>query len=101
MFAQLKPQIDALVQMAGQGSDPVGAADLLFDQLIINLPDDYYDRLYDLIEGVDFVKKAAIFNPAVNNHQPWFAAFKTQVISRYDAEEKAAQSAPTSLQAQG
>jgi hypothetical protein len=95
MFAQLKPQIDALVQMAAQGSDPTGAADILFEQIILPLPDEFYDRLYTLISGANFITQAAVFNPAVNSHAEWFKQFQKRICERYDAEEAAARDAPT------
>jgi hypothetical protein len=97
MFAELKPQIDALVSMAAQGSDPDGAADILFDQVIMELPDEYYEKLADLIGGQDFVTKAAVFNPAVNTHAEWFKRFQARIVARYNEEDQAATARPTIL----
>jgi hypothetical protein len=97
MFAFVKPQIDALVKMAEEGSDPVGAADLLFDQVIMVLPDDFYDKLSEMIDGPNFVTQAAVFNPKVNTHAEWFKQLKERVMQRYDAEDAAAATAPTVL----
>ena len=100
MFAQLKPQIDTLVQMATEQPDPaaaVAAADFLYDNMISTLPDEFYDRLYEVMHTDNFVKNAAIFNPGVSQHVPWFEAFRRQVLKRYDDEEAAAISQPTEL----
>ena len=98
MFAELKPQIDALVQMAAGGSDAVGAADLLFDNVIMASPDIIYEKLGDLIGGPNFITHAAVFNPGVRAHELWFRQFQTQIVKRYDEEEKAAGSdVPTAL----
>jgi hypothetical protein len=94
MFAQLKPQIDSLCQMAAGGSDAIGAADLLFDNVIMELADDVYAKLADLIEGPNFITQAAVFNPAVLTHQAWFQQFQQQISKRYDDEEKP-ESVPT------
>lgn len=95
MFAQLKPQIDSLVAMAAQGSDPAGAADLLFDQVIMELPDMYYEKLADIFGGENFVKQAAVFNPAVSSHAEWFTKFRARVLERYEQEDSAAVATPT------
>jgi hypothetical protein len=98
VFAQLKPQIDTLVQMASEQPDPqaaVAAADFLYDNMISTLPDEFYDRLYEVVGADNFVKNAAIFNPGVSQHVPWFEAFRRQVLKRYDDEEAAAISQPT------
>ncbi len=97
MFAQLKPQIDALVAMAGQGSDPIGAGDILFDQVIMELPDEYYEKLAEIIGGPNFITQAAVFNTGVNNYREWFTAFQTQVMARYEREDSESQNAPTIL----
>jgi hypothetical protein len=95
MFRELKPQIDTLVEMAGQGSDADGAADLLFDQVIMGLPDEYYEKIGDLIGGPNFVTQAAVFNPKVNAHADWFKKFQARIVARYEAEDTAASTAPT------
>lgn len=98
VFAQLKPQIDTLVQMATEQPDPqaaVTAADFLYDNMISTLPDEFYDRLYEVVHSDNFIKNASVFNPGVTQHAAWFAAFKAQVLKRYDDEEAAAISQPT------
>lgn len=98
VFAQLKPQIDTLVQMATEQPDPqaaVAAADFLYDNMISTLPDEFYDRLYEVVHSDNFIRNATVFNPGVAKHVPWFIAFKAQVLKRYDDEEAAAISQPT------
>jgi hypothetical protein len=97
MFAFVKPQIDALVKMAEEGSDATGAADLLFDQVILTLPDDFYDKLSAMIGGPNFITQTAVFNPKVNSHAEWFKVLQARVMQRYDAEDAAAANAPTVL----
>lgn len=89
MLAQLKPQIDSLVQMAEQKSDPTGAADLIFDQVLMNpqLPDEIYEQLANFIDSENFVNYVGIINPAAIPHRNWFEAFKTQLINRLAIEE--------------
>jgi len=99
VFAQIKPQIDQLVLMAAQGSDPVQAADLLFDNFIISLPDDYYSRIADLVSGPNFVKNATVFNPRVTEFADFFEKFRAQIAKRVEDEDAAAGSAPTDLSA--
>jgi len=96
MFAQLKPQIDSLVQMAAGGSDAVAAADLLFDNVITAIDDDaIYDRLFNVINGPNFVNQAAVFNPGVKQHEAWFKTFQAQVVKRYDEEDAAVGQQPS------
>lgn len=95
MFAQLKPQIDSLVQMAGQGADPTAAADLLFDQVIVDLPDQFYEKVADIITGPNFVQQAAVFNPAVLQHKEFFEKFRAQIDKRFTDEDAQAGQQPT------
>ena len=95
MFAQLKPQIDSLCTMAGQGSDPIGAADLLYDQLICDLPDEIYDKVAEMIESPNFIRNAAVFNPAVNTVKDWFEKLRAQVILRINQADAEAGQEPT------
>jgi hypothetical protein len=88
MLAQLKPQIDALVSMAEQNSDPTGAADLIFDQVFLdpNLPEELFEKLAGFVDSDTFVKYVVVMNPAAKPHIAWFDAFKTQVVKRLEAE---------------
>ena len=95
MFAQLKPQIDSLMEMAKQGSDPAAAADLLFDQVIIELPDVLYGRVADLIGQENFLRNAAVFNPAVGAYEVFFKAFQAQIVKRIEQEDSAAGQEPS------
>lgn len=97
MFAQLKPQIDALVQMAKDNADAVGAANLLFEQVMLELPDEIYSRVADLIAGENFVKNATVFNPAVGQYLPWFATFQAQIVKRIEQEDQEAGQTPTAV----
>lgn len=101
MLAQLKPQIDALVQMAEQQSDPVGAADLIFDQVFMdpNLPDEIYERLAGFVDSPQFVNSVCVMTPAAKPHAVWFNTFKAQIVKRINDETVAAD-APTVLPAQ-
>lgn len=88
MLAQLKPQIDALVSMAEQKSDPSGAADLIFDQVFMdtNLPEELFEKLASFVESDSFVTYVCVMNPAAKPHSAWFDAFKSQIIKRLEAE---------------
>jgi hypothetical protein len=86
MLAQLKPQIDSLVEMAAQGSDATGCADLIFDQVFSdpNLPDDLYEKLANFIDSPQFVTYVTLINQTAKAHAAWFEAFKAQIIKRLD-----------------
>jgi hypothetical protein len=84
MLAQLKPQIDSLVQMAEAGSDPIGAADLIFDQVFLdpNLPDEIFEKLAGFVDSQTFVNYVIVMNPLARPHSAWFETFKTQIVKR-------------------
>lgn len=86
MLAQLKPQIDALVQMASQGSPAEAAADLLFDQIFLTVPEELFERLANFVDSETFVTYVCVMNPAAKPHAAWFEAFKTQIIKRLNEE---------------
>jgi hypothetical protein len=89
MLAQLKPQIDSLVAMAAQGSDPHGAADLIFDQVLSDprLSEEDYEKIANFVDSDNFVKYVLVMNPAAAPHAAWFDAFKAQVVKRLDDSE--------------
>lgn len=84
MLAQLKPQIDSLVQMAEAGSDPIGSADLIFDQVFLdpNLPDEIFEKLAGFVDSPTFVNYVIVMNPGARPHSAWFETFKTQIVKR-------------------
>jgi len=95
MFAQLKPQVDALVEMAKQNSNANDAADILFDSMIVDLPDMFYEKLGDFFDRAEFVSQIAVFNPAVNQYRDWFEKFRAQVQKRFIQEDATAGQEPT------
>jgi hypothetical protein len=94
MLHQIMPQIDSLVTMAERGSPAEGAADLIFDTYIMDLPespdDVIFKRTAALLCGPNLIKHAAIFNPKVLTFEAWFRQFQQQIIKRYADEDKAA-----------
>ena len=94
MLQQLKPQVDSLVQMAEQKSDPNGTADLVFEQVFMNLSDDDYEKLANFIDNPQFMNYVKLINPAAATYQAWFAAFQTQIIKNLNADETQTPTAP-------
>ena len=88
MLAQLKPQIDSLVQMAEAGSDPIGAADLIFEQVLLDprLSEDDFEKLASFVDSPTFVNYVIVMNPAARPHAPWFESFKNQIVKRLSEE---------------
>jgi hypothetical protein len=86
MLAQLKPQIDALVAMAAQGSPATDAADLLFDQVFMTVPDEIFEKLAGFVDSDTFVNYVIVMNPAAKPHAAWFEAFKAQIVKRLNDE---------------
>jgi hypothetical protein len=95
VLAQLKPQIDSLVQMAEQNSDPVGSADLVFDQVFLNVPEDVFEKLANFVDNPQFVSYVCLMNAAAKNHVQWFEVFKVQVVKRLTQEDSEAGQAPS------
>ncbi|MGH3575828.1 MAG: hypothetical protein ACRDUW_29100, partial [Pseudonocardiaceae bacterium] len=97
MFAQLKPQIDSLVTMASQGSDPVGAADMLFDGVILELDDATYSRIAELLSRPAVVDQVAILNPEAAKYRDFFEKFRARIAKRVLDEDSAAGIEPSQL----
>ena len=97
MLQQLKPQVDSLVQMAEQASDPVGTADLIFEQVFMNLGDDDYEKLANFVDNDKFLTYVGIINPEARKYPEWFAAFKGQTVKLIAIAEADALQAPTQL----
>lgn len=88
MLAQLKPQIDSLVQMAEAGSDPTGAADLIFEQVMLDprLSEEDFDKLASFVDSPTFVNYVIVMSPTARAHSAWFETFKTQIVKRLSEE---------------
>lgn len=84
MFAEMKKQIDALVEVAKGGADPVTVADLFFDQSMGALNDDDYGKLAAFVESDGFLKTLAIYNGQANDHAEWFATVRAQLVKRIE-----------------
>lgn len=90
MFAQLKPQVDALVTMAQQGADPIETANVFFDTVMINLEDTAYGTVANLFSDPNALTKIAIFNTGVKTYLPFFEGFQKRMIERIVAEDQEA-----------
>jgi hypothetical protein len=87
MLQQLKPQVDSLVQMAEQKSDPVGTADLVFEQVFASVSDADYEKLADFIDNPQFLNYVKLINPAAGAHIEWFTTFQTQIVKHLNFDE--------------
>lgn len=82
MFAEMKKQIDALVEVARGGADPVQVGDLFFDQSMGALSDEDYGKLAAFIETDGFLKSLSIYNSQANEHAEWFGKLRAQLVKR-------------------
>lgn len=96
MFAQLKPQVDALVQMARDGQDAAAVGELFYDQFLASTDDDTYDRLCSLFENPNTLNQIGLFNTGVKEFRPWFETLQATIIHKIKQEEAQAtgQNAP-------
>lgn len=96
MFAQLKPQVDALVQMARENADPIITADTFFEHVMGQLDDNSYSALAEFILNPKAMERIAIFNTGVKEYAAFFEAFQKQLAGRIQSEDVAATGAPIS-----
>lgn len=82
MFAEMKRQIDALVDVARNGTDPVAVADMFYDQTMADMEDDDYSKLAGFVESEKFMGSIAIYNAKVHEHTEWFAKLRAQLVAR-------------------
>lgn len=86
MFAQLKPQVDTLVQLARDGQDAVAVGEMFYDQFLINAEDAMYDQLCELFEDPATIDRIALFNKGVNEFRPWFMTLQEAIIKKIKQE---------------
>lgn len=87
MFAQLKPQVDTLVQIAREGQ--VGAtevADSFFQTTMLRLDDDAYDQLCEFFEDPNSIDHIAVLNTGVREHRAFFETLQNRIKERIFAE---------------
>lgn len=87
MFAQLKPQVDTLVQMARDGQDAIQVAEMFFDQFMSSAPDELYTQLCELFENPKTLDRMALFNKGVTELRPWFVTLQETVCHKIKQEE--------------
>jgi hypothetical protein len=87
MFAQLKPQVDALVQMARDGQDPIAVAELFYEQFMLGADDELYGRLADLFEDPKTIGRMALFNKGVTEYEPFFKVLQDTIVKKIKQEE--------------
>lgn len=68
MFAQLKPQLDQLAQLAKTNADPVEVAKLTIQML----PEQFDDALAQLVSTPENFARLAVLSPGVKEHAEWF-----------------------------
>jgi hypothetical protein len=89
-FAETKARIDAFVEIARAGNDPVAVADTFFEQEMLALDDDPYAELAANIDDPEFVTHISIFNPGVMEHRAFFERLRERLSERLDLETQAA-----------
>lgn len=91
MFAEYKKQVDALVDVARNGADPVAVADAFFDQTMMKLDDANYNGLAEIVENESFVATIGIYNAQVKEYGAFFAALRTRLMERINDEDGSAE----------
>jgi hypothetical protein len=91
MFAELKLQVDALVQIAAGGADPVVVADTFFEQQMLAFDENAYGSFTEFLENPQFLQRIAIFNRDVMTHKDFFEAMRTRIMQRVKEESELAQ----------
>lgn len=87
MFAEYKKQVDALVDVARTGADPVAVADAFFEQTMMALPDDAYGQLAAIVEEDSFLGTIGIYNSQVKEYATFFNALRARLIERITDED--------------
>lgn len=90
MFAQLKPQVDTLVQMFRDGADPVQCAQVFFDTTMMGVDDSTYDKLCGFFENPQAIAQISIFNTGVSELSPKFETFQKKVMELIAGQDQAA-----------
>lgn len=86
MFAQLKPQVDTLVQIARDGGDATKVADTFFETTMLPLPDDGYDRLCEFFEDPKTLDHIAVLNTGVIEQRTFFETLQNRIKERIALE---------------
>jgi hypothetical protein len=89
MFAMIKNEVDALVMMADNGSEPISVANQFFDTTLMSLDDLNYSKLATIIESDDFVTSVSVYNSRVMHHAGWFTKLREQLVKRIIDENSA------------
>jgi hypothetical protein len=86
MFAQLKPQVDTLVQIAREGGDALKVADTFFETTMLPLPDEGYDRLCEFFEDPKTLEHIAVLNTGVLEQRAFFETLQNRIKERIALE---------------
>lgn len=86
MLAQLKPQLDQLVQLAEQNTDPVEVAKLTVQML----PEQFEDTLAHLVADQESFSRLSVLSPDIKKHSDWFERLRLALHSElYEPDETA------------
>lgn len=92
MFAQLKPHVDSLVQMAREGAEPVAVADMFFSSVLQPMDDNDYNKMCVFLENPLLLTQLAIFNTGVKDFRvAFFEPLQKRIIELIAGEDNAAQ----------
>lgn len=80
MFVEMKKQVDALVQVAEAGADPLEVANLFFEQTMLTLDDSGYEQLANFLEGQNFLSRMSVLNPKVKTHTTFFQPLRDRLV---------------------
>lgn len=80
MFAEVKTQIDALVQVAQQGSDPVMVAEHFYTEVLEQLNERNYGRIAAVLESDNYLDQLAIYNPKIKELREWSDLFRGKIV---------------------
>jgi hypothetical protein len=80
MFTQIKTQVDGLLQVAQQNSDPGVVADQFFEDVLAQMGDTEYGILCSKLEDPNFMQTLSAYNPAVAQFTPWFVSFRERLV---------------------
>lgn len=87
MLAQIRPQIDAMIQSAVQGAEPKAVAELVLEAFTPDSPEE--QRFVSFLEREDWWQLLSGINPATVPHQEWFTHLRTAILAAFDSEEPA------------
>lgn len=84
VFAQIRPQLDALTQMAAEGADPKTVSEMVLQMMPES--DEMDTALFEFLNDSKWFEKLSVMNPKIIPQREWFEKLHAAMLAEFSEE---------------